>query len=68
LHSFVVDEWKEMRRRLDSANIKADDEMRTSAESAVAATTKALDSGDVQSTLKALGLADKLIENLRRRV
>jgi hypothetical protein len=63
-----MDEWKEMRRRLDSSNIKADDEMRTSAESAVVTSTKALDSGDVQSTLKALGKADELIENLRRRV
>jgi hypothetical protein len=68
LYSFVMDEWKEMRRRLDSSNIKADDEMRTSAESAVVTSTKALDSGDVQSTLKALGKADELIENLRRRV
>jgi hypothetical protein len=68
LHSFVVDEWKEMRRRLDSSNIKADDEMRTSAESAVATATKSLNTGDVQSTLKALGKADELLENLRRRV
>jgi hypothetical protein len=68
LHSFVMDEWKEMRRRLDSANIKADDEMRTSAESAVATATKSLNTGDVQSTLKALGKADELLENLRRRV
>jgi flagellin-specific chaperone FliS len=42
--------------------------MRTSAESAVATATKSLNTGDVQSTLKALGKADEIIENLRRRV
>ena len=57
-----------IRRRLDSSNIKADDSDRIAAENAVKTAADAYEAGDVQSCLAALGRADELIENLRRRV
>jgi hypothetical protein len=68
LLSFVQEEWIALRRRLDSSNIKADDSDRIAAENAVKTAADAYEAGDVQSCLAALGQADELIENLRRRV
>ena len=68
LLSFVQEEWIALRRRLDSSNIKADDSDRIAAENAVKTAADAYEAGDVQSCLAALGRADELIENLRRRV
>lgn len=68
LLDFVQSEWSELRRRLDSSSIGPTDESRRATEAAVNEATDALDSGEIQDCLTALGKADELLENLRRRV
>jgi len=68
LYSFIDSEWNNLRRRLDSSNIKVNDEMRIDAEKNFSQCKKFLDDGDIDSTLTALGRTDELIENLRRRI
>ena len=68
LLDFVQSEWSELRRRLDSSSIVPTDESRRATEAAVNKATQALDSGQIQDCLTALGKADELIEGLRRRV
>ena len=68
LLDFVQSEWSELRRRLDSSSIAPTDESRRATEAAVNKATQALDSGQIQDCLTALGKADELIEGLRRRV
>ena len=68
LYSFIESEWNNLRRKLDSANIKVNDEMRIDAELNVSRCKKFLDDGDIDSTLIALGRTDEIIENLRRRI
>jgi NurA-like 5'-3' nuclease len=68
LYSFVESEWKELRNKLDSANIKVNDKMRLSAEKILSECDKSLEEGDIESTLTSLGRADEVIENLRRRI
>ena len=65
---FVQSEWSELRRRLDSRSIGPTDESRRATEAAVNEATEALDSGEIQNCLTALGNADELLENLRRRI
>ena len=67
LLDFVQSEWSELRRRLDSSSIAPTDESRRATEAAVNKATQALDSGQIQDCLTALGKADELIEGLRRR-
>ncbi len=68
LLDFVQAEWTDLRRRLDSSSIGPTDETRRATEAAVKQASESLESGDVQSCLTALGQADELLENLRRRV
>ena len=68
LLDFVQSEWSELRRRLDSSSITPTDESRRATEAAVNKATQALDSGQIQDCLTALGKADELLEGLRRRV
>ena len=68
LLDFVQSEWSELRRRLDSSAIAPTDESRRATEAAVNKATQALDSGQIQDCLTALGKADELLEGLRRRV
>ncbi|MDP7658340.1 MAG: hypothetical protein QGF77_00160, partial [Candidatus Thalassarchaeaceae archaeon] len=68
LLNFVQDEWTTLRRRLNSTSIRPDDENRRATEKTVEAAKKSLDSGDIQACLTALGKADELLENLRRRI
>jgi hypothetical protein len=68
LLNFVQDEWTTLRRRLNSTSIGPDDENRRATEKTVEAANKSLDSGDIQACLTALGKADELLENLRRRI
>ena len=68
LLDFVQSEWSELRRRLDSSSIGHTDDSRRATEAAVKEAAEALDSGEIQECLTALGKADELLENLRRRV
>jgi|TARA_B110000263_G_scaffold250043_1_gene270061 hypothetical protein len=68
LYSFVESEWNNLRNKLESSNIKANDEMRLNTEKVFSECKKFLDDGDINSTLDALGRTDELIENLRRRI
>ena len=68
LYSFVESEWIELRKTLDSSNIKVNDSMRMNAESKLSESKKLLEEGDIDSTLSTLGKTDEIIENLRRRI
>ena len=68
LLDFVQSEWSELRRRLDSSSIAPTDESRRATEAAVNEAAQALDFGEIQDCLTALGNADELLEGLRRRV
>ena len=68
LLDFVQSEWSELRRRLDSSSIAPTDESRRATEAALNKATQALDSGQIQDCLTALGKADELLEGLRRRI
>ena len=68
LYSFVESEWIELRKKLDSSNIKVNDSMRLNAESKLSESKKLLEEGDIDSTLSSLGKTDEIMENLRRRI
>ena len=68
LYLFLESEWFNLRKKLDSSNIKANDKMRISAESKISECKKLLDQGEIDSTLSCLGETDEIIENLRRRI
>lgn len=68
LYLFLESEWFNLRKKLESSNIKANDEMRISAESKISECKKLLDHGEIDSTLSCLGETDEIIENLRRRI
>jgi hypothetical protein len=68
LLNFVQEEWTILRRRLNSTSIGPDDENRRATEKTVEAAKTTLEAGDIQACLTALGKADELLENLRRRV
>ena len=68
LYSFLESEWFNLRKKLESSNIKANDKMRISAESKISECKKLLDQGEIDSTLSCLGETDEIIENLRRRI
>jgi hypothetical protein len=57
-----------LRNKLESSNIKANDEMRLNAEKNISECKRFLDEGDIDSTLDSLGDTDMIIENLRRRI
>jgi hypothetical protein len=66
LLDFVKDEWRSLRARLESSGVKAANEDRRACELAVGEASKALERGDVDDALTALGDADGLMERLRR--
>ena len=68
LYSFVESEWIELRKKLDSSNIKVNDSMRMNAESKLSESKKLLEEGDIDSTLSTLGKTDEIMGNLRRRI
>ena len=68
LLAFVEQEWMSLRRRLDSSSIGPADQTRMETEGAVKSAREALKEGEMSTCLSALGRADALIENLRRRV
>ena len=68
LYSFVETEWIELRKKLDSSNIKVNDPMRINAENKLSECKRLYDEGDIDSTLSLLGETDELIENIRRRI
>ena len=68
LYSFVESEWIDLRKKLDSSNIKVNDSMRMNAESKLSESKKLLEEGDIDSTLSSLGKTDEIMENLRRRI
>ena len=68
LYSFVESEWIDLRKKLDSSNIKVNDSMRMNAESKLSESKKLLEEGDIDSTLSSLGRTDEIMENLRRRI
>ena len=68
LYSFVESEWIELRKKLDSSNIKVNDSMRMNAESKLSKSKRLLEEGDIDSTLSSLGKTDEIMENLRRRI
>ena len=68
LYLFLESEWFNLRKKLESSNIIANDEMRISAESKISECKKLLDQGEIDSTLSCLGETDEIIENLRRRI
>ena len=68
LYTFIEAEWNNLRNRLESSNIKANDEMRLNAEKNISECKRFLDEGDIDSTLDSLGDTDMIIENLRRRI
>ena len=68
LLTYVQDEWTGLRKRLESAGIKAIDGERAAAEKAVGDAAAAHEEGSIEACLSALGQADALLEKLRRRV
>jgi hypothetical protein len=68
LYTFIESEWNSLRNRLESSNIKANDQMRLNAEKNISECKRFLDEGDIDSTLDSLGYTDVIIENLRRRI
>jgi competence protein ComGC len=68
LYTFIESEWNSLRNRLESSNIKANDQMRLNAEKNISECKRFLDEGDIDSTLDSLGYTDAIIENLRRRI
>ena len=68
LYSSVESEWIDLRKKLDSSNIKVNDSMRMNAESKLSESKKLLEEGDIDSTLSSLGKTDEIMENLRRRI
>jgi hypothetical protein len=68
LYTFVESEWMDLRKKLDSSNIKVNDSMRMNAEHKISECKRLLDEGDIDSTLSLLGETDEIIENLRRRI
>jgi len=65
---FVDEEWKDLRRRLDSAGIGPGDLGRMAAEKAVSEASSALEQGNIDSCHKALGTASAMLESQGRRV
>ena len=65
---FVDEEWRVLRRRLDSTGVGPADPGRMAAEKAVSEASNALEQGDIDSCHKALGAASEMLESQGRRV
>jgi len=68
LLDFLKSEWRELRNKLEAAGIKVDDAERNGCEAAIGEANVAHTKGDVETTLEKLGVADSLMEKLRRRI
>jgi len=68
LLDFLQGEWRALRNKLEAAGIKVDDGERNLCEAAVGEAVAAHEVGDVDITLEKLGVADGLMEKLRRRI
>ena len=68
LLDFLKSEWRELRNKLEAAGIKVDDAERNGCEAAIGEANVAHGIGDVETTLEKLGVADSLMEKLRRRI
>ena len=64
---FLQGDWLALRKRLDSSGIGPGDSSRMEAEKTIADAEQALERGELQTCLEALGVADAAIESLRRR-
>ena len=65
---FVDEEWKSLRRRLESAGVGPADPGRMAAEKAVSEASNALKQGDIDTCHKALGEASEMLESQTLRV
>ena len=65
---FLNEDWKILRKRLESSGIGPESTERSSAERALAMAEEALSEGRMENCLDAIGRADSAMESLRRRV
>ena len=68
LLDFLQGEWRGLRNELEAMGIKVDDAERNACEAAIGEANAAHGTGDVETTLEKLGVADGLMEKLRRRI
>ncbi|MEC7704588.1 MAG: hypothetical protein VX906_05015 [Candidatus Thermoplasmatota archaeon] len=68
LLEYVHQEWVSLRKKLDAAGIKSNDEERADCEKCVGDAKANFEVGRIEETLSSLGDADALMEKLRRRV
>jgi hypothetical protein len=68
LLDFLQGEWRGLRNKLEAMGIKVDDAERNACEAAIGEANAAHGTGDVETTLEKLGVADGLMEKLRRRI
>ena len=64
---FLENDWRELRKRLDSSGIEPKDPDRVASEKALAEANSLLGVGKISECLDSLGKADSAIEILRRR-
>ena len=67
LLAFLQEEWRDLRNKLDTSGIKFNDSERSSCEAAIGQAVEAHKKGDNDACLTNLGVADGLMEKLRRR-
>jgi len=65
---FLIEEWKNLRKRLDSSGIGPESPERLASERALSSSEEALSEGRIDSSLEFLGEADSAMESLRRLV
>ena len=65
---FLDEDWRKLRKRLESSGYGADDKDRISTERYLAAAERALSEGEIDDCLESLGDADSSMEALRRLV
>jgi len=68
LLTFATGEWGQLDRRFQSAGFELDDDERLNAQKVLSDATKAIEQGDLDGGLHALGDLDQKMERLRRRI
>lgn len=68
LLSFIEEEWTNVRKKLDSAGINAQDNTRISIENNISDIIQFLKEGEIKPSLSLLAESDLLIEEIRRRI
>ena len=68
LLSFIEEEWTNVRKKLDSAGINAQDNTRISIENNISDIIQFLKEGEIKASLSLLAESDLLIEEIRRRI